>query len=464
MPPSKEAENFEQTNVPSAETPETSFEAAARPSAEQIRVERDARLSQLEQTIDAGEESVDHSLEELGNLKKDLGIPETGENPPGINDDREAVERFKEAHAKELGEKNEEERRAWYEKAKSKAEEFLAKSDPDMRVEVVKVDLTLNDGTDLQGAYALKFSSETDPSMRWTMSVGDSDEYLNGVFEGVLKKSIAEKRAGGAGAAMENLDARDGVGSFDPDAKYHEMEAHEREKTAEEQAMVKDVDAMTNDLLARLGLPPVTLSESSIHFIKEEGWKESGSAMYVEETRQIFIRDAEKQTILKKKLIHETLHSKSANMLPGMLNEALVESLTKSLIENSAAEAATLAKEKLDSKMILETNANHRALDGSPLFDSETFLGYVGNDGRLHAESFTYREERAVLEALTKKIAEREKTFTSPAEVSQALARASFSGNREALRFVDKALGAGTLDKIQKEKDPKNVLKLIEKL
>jgi len=139
-------------------------------------------------------------------------------------------------------------------------------------------------------------------------------------------------------------------------------------------------------------------------------------------------------------------HLKLRNLLPHPLVEALVESLTIQALKKHGKDSLTRKELKVSGELT-EKFGDEQTEEGEPLFTKDTFLAYVGKDGRLHSENHTYSKERSVLGMLTEKM-QASGRFTSKDEALSALVSAEGRGDKDALQVLDECFGEGTLKKI----------------
>jgi|SRR3989344_2651149 len=92
--------------------------------------------------------------------------------------------------------KNEEAvRREWFGRAKTKAESFLPRLDPNLHVEVKTVRVTTLDDEEYD-TLALSFSHALNPDFKWTMDIEMTDNYLENNFESAVRKAYMEQSLG----------------------------------------------------------------------------------------------------------------------------------------------------------------------------------------------------------------------------------------------------------------------------
>lgn len=439
------------------EVPETGVETeSARPEEE---IPPEERIHELGSTITSGEAAIEKAEVDLEEACGDLDIDPGSIEAPGLESDKvalarmredrrrmqeEAVEKTQEREGKQESERQE---RA-YRRAAEKAREIIVGIDPAMTAEVVRADIKTIEGEEIKNAVVLKFDHPENQALRWTMSIEETDEYIDGRFEDVIRKIAAERETAPT-YATEDYEDRDGGRQVDGLKELGEwLEGKEREMSPEEIAVLEEANRMTDALSRRFGLEPFKVTAEMVHVIKEEEWREEGTARYVEGLERIIVKEQPRSLIFKKKLVHEMTHLKSKNLLPRSLNEALTEQVTKELMAEFGEDPVT-AGEVEESRRVIGAMPDHKALDGSRLFDEDTLMGYVDEGGRPYAERFTYGQERAVLMKLTEKIQERSKgRFNSAKEVFDDLVAANMTGDRERMNAVDEVLGRGTLERL----------------
>ena len=81
----------------------------------------------------------------------------------------------------------------WYHKAKTRLETCLADLDHDLEVEVEETEITLNDGGDDYQTFVLVFSHASNPNLRWTMEVQESDELIDNELEAIVRRIYFER-------------------------------------------------------------------------------------------------------------------------------------------------------------------------------------------------------------------------------------------------------------------------------
>jgi|GEM_PF-1222275 len=349
----------------------------------------------------------------------------------------------------------------WYKKAKEKADRFIAEIDPDYSVEIVNTDSRSDNGTNVENSISLYFNHTKNSKLSWTMSIRMNDDYLNNRFEDVVKniynKRIHSEKENIANDAEDHEDADDDFGY----QELPEIEGKEKSKGEAELRIIELANMITDRLRSKFGLKNVPVPDRAIHIIREADWSSKGTASYIEELRAILVKEPEKLQIFKKKVIHEMLHLKSLNILPVVLNEALVEQITIESMKLISDDPYT-STECSQSEYLQEKYKDHRTENGEPLFDEETFLAYVGKDRKLHAESFTYKKERRLLDGIIDNIYKKSGgMFASRDEVFGLFVSASFTGNTKPLEIIDQIYGSGTFEKLKQTKDVDGVEKVL---
>ena len=221
-----------------------------------------------------------------------------------------------------------------------------------------------------------------------------------------------------------------------------------RQKTAEELAIIDLVNEATNDLLKKYDLPELNVPEQRIIIA------DKAKTLYLSVSKLIIVSDQNVKIILAKKIAHEMIHLKSKNIFRygsdkgGMLdensvgieaqsesgkklftnlNEAITEELAKQvclqLLENDF-----FSNEKEQTEKLRMNRSDAIMEDGNPLFNKDTYYaeaekvngsleGAINELKRgkleINTESFTYPEERKVLEILINKIYEHRNNLSS---------------------------------------------------
>jgi hypothetical protein len=117
------------------------------------------------------------------------------DEPAGRNiDDRREEQENREENNKENSEQKENKRK-WYEKAAQKADGFLGKIDPELRVAATTADINFYNGEKETDAFVLSFKHGKDSRLDWTMSIEPSDEYLDGKFESAVENIYQQQMA-----------------------------------------------------------------------------------------------------------------------------------------------------------------------------------------------------------------------------------------------------------------------------
>ena len=350
----------------------------------------------------------------------------------------------------------------WYKKAKNKVDSFIHEIDPDLSVHVADVDVTYFADPDVQQKVTvLKFEHPTDPNLRWTMEVGEDDEYIDGRLEEIVRNITTQQELEGRTYTEEPKDFFESVQTKTVEG----MLDNEKEKSPEVLELIGEVDRLTNMLRQELGLPDITVPPEAIHIIMNQEWHEAGSGFFDERSNQVFLAETVKMTILRKKLLHEVMHMKSKNIFPTQLNEALIEQATK-LLMSADSESQGVNQELEMSAELIASNPNHLDLSGDKLFNEDTIIAYVGGEGNMYTEAHTYPQERKSLRILTEKIhANNQGKFSSPQEVFVFLLTSNMKGDESGFGLIDESFGAGSLERMtQLDADPAGLLSFIESL
>ena len=82
----------------------------------------------------------------------------------------------------------------WYERAQKKAEEIALELDPQLQVEVKNILVSKEkDAKEPKETLALKFSHKENPDMKWTMEIGENDEYIEKEMKETIQKIYLEQ-------------------------------------------------------------------------------------------------------------------------------------------------------------------------------------------------------------------------------------------------------------------------------
>ncbi|HSX24549.1 MAG TPA: hypothetical protein VLG69_01125 [Candidatus Andersenbacteria bacterium] len=87
--------------------------------------------------------------------------------------------------------------RHWYVKALKKVQGFLPELDPGLVVAIRSIRVTTTPGksyAEYRSTLALAFAHRTDQNMRWTMVIGENDEYIEIRLQDVVTELFREKR------------------------------------------------------------------------------------------------------------------------------------------------------------------------------------------------------------------------------------------------------------------------------
>ena len=281
------------------------------------------------------------------------------------------------------------------------------------------------------------------------------------------------------------------------DQFFEELKGKEREKTPDEFKIISLVNEATNEARQKYGLENFDIPPENIHVINEEAWppKEKSVAFYNSMLQGIAVREQPAKIVFMKKVFHEMLHFKSYNSLQvstsenpeideyrvGLtvhtrdgrmmyfvnLNEAVTEEMTK-IFATKILDNPMFVEETKQTKDIM-TRYPRTTITGSNelLFDNDTFYAEVESKkswgesfGRLFGvqekpknittESFTYYQERKILNKLIDKLVERNpEKFQDKEEVFEIFAKGMITGNILPIgRLIEKTFGRGTLRKI----------------
>lgn len=276
---------------------------------------------------------------------------------------------------------------------------------------------------------------------------------------------------------------------------FEELKGKEREKTPEELQIISLVNEATNEVRQKYGLENFDIPPENIHVINEEAWpKEKSVAFYNSMYQGIAMREQPSKIVFMKKIFHEMLHFKSYNALQitkdenpelneyriGLtvhtrdgkknyftnLNEAVTEKMTKKFSAKLSGNPI-FAREIKQTKEVMAMEPKATTEFGEPLFDEDTFYAEVERKkswnnavGRLFGlqkknkkiitESFTYHQERKILDTLINNLFEKNlEKFNDKEEVFEVFAKGMMTGDiLSAGRLIDKTFGRGTLRKI----------------
>jgi hypothetical protein len=340
-------------------------------------------------------------------------------------------------------------KRYWYEKAKELAESFLPDLDSQLSVRVELRTVYLFSTAETHEGIVLVFEHSNDPSIKWSMDIEESDEYLAHKFQAVVKK-VYDRKVSNANYRERKTDDYEDIEDPYSSPKLESLASKEREQSESERFLIAEADYITSVVREKFGLARIEVPERAIHIIKADEWVGEGSASYIEGEgfKAILIRETPKLLVFRKKLIHEMLHLKSTNLLPKWLNEAVVERVTISLMHEFARNPL-VDEEIADSEALLEAHSDSVTQDGAPLFSRDTFLAYLDENEVLHAENFTYREEREALENIMNEVYQRSNgLYDSPEEIFRIFVRVALTGDVEDLDRMNQIVGEDALRKL----------------
>lgn len=284
---------------------------------------------------------------------------------------------------------------------------------------------------------------------------------------------------------------------------FADLPKWEREKTADEEAMCKIADKVTNRILGNFGVQPSITPLQNIHVLRNSEWgnlfnSEEEDARHDLPIQAFLIKEAPTRLAFAHIMVHEMNHAKLYGalqlLMPPMqktigvyrrglyvlsrdgkkgrlkrMNEALTEELTvRARIE--LLRHPLFAREAEQTKLLKRRNPGVILTTGEPLGDSSNvwFARIVGRKaaaterynffdadgtpmiGRMNVEMSTYTDERRVLNLLIRKLFIRNKErFQSKEGVFRKFVEAAVTGNILPLRrLIDDTFGRGTFLKI----------------
>lgn len=309
------------------------------------------------------------------------------------------------------------------------------------------------------------------------------------------KFSSFERVVGNISETEKEQILRDKGERFD-DQTFEDLKGKEREKTPEELEIISLANQITNEIRQRYGLENFDIPPENIHVITEEAWPREKSAAFFNSMLQgVAMREKLSNTAFAKTVFHEMLHFKSYNaaqitsgenpeldeyrlgltvrtrdgkkMYFVNLNEAITEEMTKrfarKLLDNPL-----FSDEIGQTKDVMKKHPQAITASGEPLFDEDTFYAEVqgnkswresadrlfgklfGSNVKISTESFTYKQERKVLNKLIDKTLERNPDkFQDREEVFEIFAKGMMTGNILPIgKLIEKTFGSGTLRQI----------------
>ncbi len=351
--------------------------------------------------------------------------------------------------------------REWYERACDRAKQILVERGYLYAVKVSCDEIKYDSGETTE-SYVLRFTHHSgDNNKSWTMEIGMTEEYIQEGLELAIDKIVLNK----SGIELEEDNKKNEPEDLFGEQVFAKLEGKERDKSAKETGIIDRANKDINLLRMKCGLPEFTIPRRAIHVIAKGQWNHEASAVYVEELRAIAIKETPADIVFYKKVIHESLHANIDNtMLPKMLNEALVESVTVDMVNKNRDE--DLMQDRSHTDTVMERHEDSLDYDGNVMFSEETYYAWVDEYGRLNAESFTYKPEREALQLLLKKVAERDggQQFINEEAVREEMLKAVFSGEGDRLGFITKYFGADAVDKLSLARDPEQLMKVVAEL
>ena len=76
----------------------------------------------------------------------------------------------------------------WYQRARVRAEQFIADLDPELEVDVDEDYITPYDGGEEYDTFVLVFSHPTNSKLNWTMAVKPEEAFINTELEQVVRQ------------------------------------------------------------------------------------------------------------------------------------------------------------------------------------------------------------------------------------------------------------------------------------
>jgi hypothetical protein len=262
--------------------------------------------------------------------------------------------------------------------------------------------------------------------------------------------------------------------------KIHDLE---KEKTPKEQQILLEVNAATNELRKKYGLPDFNIPEGNMHLIRKEEWATQGDVgVSLPEMERVLFRERERGIHLALTAHHEEVHFKTFNAVQRLtdcdeiekyrgglritprsrakinslpngdplsyfadLNEAVTEELSRQYIMNQVGNP--LFKEDFDETKRLREELLKRGIY-KPLLNPDIYSLYQNTgDDTIYSESFGYPAERLALYQIRNQIfQENRDTFKNTEEVLDVFARAMFTGHMmELSHLMEKTFGKGTM-------------------
>jgi len=90
--------------------------------------------------------------------------------------------------------RSEQEQKSWYEKAEAKVQSFLSSVDPNLSAEVQKFSVSPEGASTKEKFIALFFSHASDPTLKWTLEIETTDDYIDNRLEQVVRAVYERKR------------------------------------------------------------------------------------------------------------------------------------------------------------------------------------------------------------------------------------------------------------------------------
>jgi hypothetical protein len=259
----------------------------------------------------------------------------------------------------------------------------------------------------------------------------------------------------------------------------------EVEKTMDEIRVISLSNKITNDLRRKYGLPDFDIPLKNIHIVDKKRWpdviakfKADIAGFYNSRSQGIAVEESNSNIETFSLILHEMIHFKSYNALQvielkdksqktvkeyriglqmmsrrddykkyfGNINEAVTQILTMELMRENVSNPLF----KKDIEQTNRLNEDYYKDQSGELFFIKLVKGGDNNSFSLVGSKFTYRNERAVLKELVKKLYEKNSDkFNNFEEVMDLFKEAAITGNMMKYgRLIDKTFGSGTLRKI----------------
>ncbi len=277
------------------------------------------------------------------------------------------------------------------------------------------------------------------------------------------------------------------------DQIFEDLQGKEREKTPQELQIISLANKATNEIRQRYGSESFDIPPQNIHVITEEAWpREKSTAFFKPMLQTVAMREKLSDIAFAKTVFHEMTHFKSYGALQMIhgedpefaeyrlgltiysrdgkamyfrnLNEAVTEEVTKRFIKKLFKDPF-FSDETRQTEDIIGKYPRAVTESGKSLFDEDTFYAETqsnkswkesvdrlfgklfGSRVKISTESFTYKQERKVLNMLIDKILERNpEKFQDREEVFEIFAKGMMTGNILPVgRLIERTFGKGAL-------------------